>query len=185
MTETKIYKKVKTFSEGYAVVYRLTHTSGEASYECNFIDETGKLLLNEWVCEAHSFFLGVAIVSTKKGFNIVDKKGTFVLDKFYDGMLGYSDGYIRIQDRDLGTNFIDTTGKVLSETWFLDAMPFFEGFSRVRLKGSGMYNFMDTKGVLLLAEGVEKVCDFSGGVARVKVVYKGWLSIDTTGKIIS
>lgn len=64
-------------------------------------------------------------------------------------------------------------------------MPFFEGFSRVRLKGSGMYNFMDTKGVLLLAEGVEKVCDFSGGVARVKVVYKGWLSIDTTGKIIS
>ena len=185
MTETKIYKKVKTFSEGYAVVYRLTHTSGEASYECNFIDETGKLLLNEWVCEAHSFFLGVAIVSTKKGFNIVDKKGTFVLDKFYDGMLGYSDGYIRVQDRDQGTNFIDTSGKVLSETWFLDAMPFFEGFSRVRLKGSRLYNFMNTKGELLLAEGVEKVCDFCGGLARVKVGHKGWLSIDTTGKIIS
>ena len=79
-------------------------------------------------------------------------------------------------------NFIDTSGKMLSEQWYDWAGNFHEGFALVELNGK--YNFINTKGELLSEQWYDYANIFSGGFARVRLNDK-YNFIDTEGKLLS
>ena len=79
-------------------------------------------------------------------------------------------------------NFINTSGKLLSELWYNDAWGFREGFAPVKLNGK--FNFIDTEGKLLSEQWYDWVDDFREGFALVELNEK-YNHIDTKGNLLS
>ena len=86
---------------------------------------------------------------------------------------------VRLKDK---WNFIDTTGKLLSEQWYDEAWDFTEGFAKVVLDGK--FNHIDTKGKLLSKQWYDWTRCFYEGFAPVKLDGK-WNHIDNKGKLMS
>jgi hypothetical protein len=95
-----------------------------------------------------------------------------------------------------GFNFMDAGGRMLSETWFDNATPFFDnGLAKVKLRDRG-WNLITTDGKFVLGEDnwLYEIGNFCNGFARIVVDTKEGQDytkrlrenyIDESGRILS
>lgn len=92
------------------------------------------------------------------------------------------EGYARVKINEIGWNFIDTKGNLLSKKWCDWCGDFQEGYARFKLNGK--YNHIDTEGNLLSPnQWWDYCCWFQKGCAKVELDEKGINYIDTNGNL--
>ena len=94
---------------------------------------------------------------------------------------GFHNGYVRVWLNDKW-NFIDTHGKLLSDTWYDEVKDFFDGYAMVKLNGK--WNFINRNNKLLSDTWFDDVYNFSDGYASVKLNRK-WNFINRNNKLLS
>jgi len=115
---------------------------------------------------------------------IVDKKGNFVSDLWFNEIHGFKDGFALVEKDNL-ENFIDMNGKLLSDKWFLKCLDFNEGFAPVRCC-SGEYNFIDESGEFLIKNNklFDSCSNFKYGFACV-MSHDRYNFVDMKGNLLS
>ena len=93
----------------------------------------------------------------------------------------FNDGYAKVKLNNKW-NFVDTNGKLISNTWFDRVDIFYDGYARVNLYGK--YNLIDKNGKCISDTWFDWVDDFEDGYTTVKSGNK-WNFVDTNGKLIS
>ena len=124
---------------------------------------------------------GCAIVSLNKKYNIINKNGEFLSDKWFDYISDFKDGCAKVS---LNTkdNFINKNGELLSDKWFDGAYSFKDGCAKVKLNDK--YNFINKNGEYLLDKWFDGVDDFKDGYAIVKLNDK-YNFINKNGEFLS
>ena len=85
-------------------------------------------------------------------------------DRIFDYVNDFREGYAKVELKGK-SNFINTDGEFLSDTWFDNAWGFKDGYARVYLKGKS--NFINTDGEILSDTWFDGAWDFKSGCARV------------------
>ena len=116
--------------------------------------------------------------SVKKNCGQDDDEGA--TDLQYDYVGNFHEGFARVR-LNSRWNFINTEGKLISETWFDCVNDFSEGLARVTLKGK--YNFIALGGEYLSDTWFERATYFSDGCAIVTLNGETFY-IDKQGKRI-
>ena len=98
----------------------------------------------------------------------------------FDYAYAFSEGFAEVRFNGK-YNFINTSGKLLSEQWYDDARNFSEGFAVVVLNGK--WNHIYTEGKTLSERWYDYAWNFREGFASVKLDGK-WYKINTEGKIV-
>ena len=93
----------------------------------------------------------------------------------------FNDGYAKVKLNNKW-NFVDTNGKLISNTWFDRVDIFYDGYARVNLYGK--CNLIDKNGKCISDTWFDWVDDFEDGYTTVKSGNK-WNFVDTNGKLIS
>ena len=81
-------------------------------------------------------------------------------------------------------NYLTKDNRILSKIWFDWVEEFYDGISKIFIKGKG-YNLINTKGELLSKIWFYFMGDFYDELAAIRVGGKGWNFINTKGEIIS
>ena len=192
------FQIVGRFKDGLAIVHN-------KKLNCNFIDKYGKFLFDEWFLSLEHFSDGYALV--KKIFpdakldkgngvfaNFIDKNGSLLLEKWSDfDFKTLFNGYSIVQN-EFGVNVMDKNGSFILNNWYYsDISEFHDGYALVMkyiyvTHGFYVYNYIDTKGNLLLDIWRKSAHVFSDGVAAVTGSYKEksdeYMFIDTNGNYI-
>lgn len=84
--------------------------------------------------------------------------------EIFDYVNDFREGYAKVELKNK-SNFINTDGEFLSDTWFDNTWDFKDGYTRVCLKGK--YNFINTDGKFLSDTWFDGAWDFKCGYARV------------------
>ena len=127
------------------------------------------------------FIEGYARVRLNKKFNLINKNGEFLSDKWFDGVNDFSEGFRRVELNGK-FNFINKNGEYLSDKWFYCAFDFIEGFARIK-SNIEKYNFINKNGEYLSDKWFDEVSNFSEGYAIVVLNNKSNL-INTDGEIM-
>lgn len=128
-------------------------------------------------------------------FSFINQNGDFINSDIYSGAGEFHNGYAIVLDSK-GYFYIGKDGKPITKKRFDNAYNFTkDGFARVFK--NGQWNYINTKGELLLEQGIKdsagkyseykndnKACDFVNGYARIKVGKDEWDYIDTSGQYI-
>ena len=99
----------------------------------------------------------------------------------FDYSLAFSEGFSAVE-KEFKHNFIDKSGRLLSDKWFDYAFSFREGFAIVEIDNK--YNFIDIDGKLLSEVWFDDAYSFSCGHARVRIDGKAG-KINTKGELIT
>jgi hypothetical protein len=190
------------FHEGLAAVqvYGDVTATSNTRFKYGFIDKTGKFVIEPQYDKASSFFEGLAAVDNstyQEQWKYIDPTGKPVIDysaaatkptavgDFHDGLAAIT--------TEIGTAFIDKSGKQAIPRTFYDLNQFSEGLKWASL-GEAKFQMIDTTGKIV-AEPVfpadkknVTVSDFKGGVARViaggEDYHWSLIYVDKYGKII-
>lgn len=177
------------FSEGLA---RVNGPNEYNEYKWGYIDKTGKLVIeHKFSYEPGDFKSGLALITdTHHKYGYIDKQGNVVIEPQYSLAFPFENGVSVARTEEDHSNFsfriIDTKGNTLNI--IKDFHPyggFKEGFAIV--SGNGGYNYIDTKGNLLLKERISTASPFNDGAAYINwndenyKYHEGF--IDTTGKV--
>jgi hypothetical protein len=109
---------------------------------------------------------GCAIVSLNKKYNLINKNGEFLADKWFDYIDDFEDGCARVE-LNQRYNLINKNGEYLLDKWFDYIDVFYDGYARVNL--NGRRNFINIDGEFLSDEWFDAVYNFSDGYAEVKL----------------
>ena len=107
---------------------------------------------------------GCATVSLNKKYNLINKNGEFLSDKWFDYASDFIEGYAQV-DLNGKCNFINKNGEYLSDEWFNAVYDFKDGCAIVLLRG--MRNFINKNGEYLSDKWFDYVYDFKDGYAIV------------------
>ena len=121
----------------------------------------------ENVFDSVSYFEdGCAIVELNKKYNLINKNGEFLADKWFDYIDDFEDGCARVE-LNKRYNLINKNGEYLLDKWFDYIDVFYDGYARVNLNGKR--NFINIDGEILSDEWFDAVYNFDDGYARVKL----------------
>ena len=168
-----VFDYVDKFREGFAKV--------DLNDRCNFINQEGKLLSDQWFDSVGFFKEGFGEVYLNGKCNFINKEGRVISNQWFDGSYGFKNGFARVWI-DWKFNFINQEGRLLSDQWFGKASDFCEGFAIVKLRGK--YNFINQEGRVISSQWFEYVYDFREGFAMVKLKGK-WNYINQEGRLLS
>ena len=137
----------------------------------DMIDNVKSRLANgeslENVFDSVSYFEdGCAIVELNKKYNLINKNGEFLADKWFDYIDDFEDGCARVE-LNKRYNLINKNGEYLLDKWFDYIDVFYDGYARVNLNGKR--NFINIDGEILSDEWFDAVYNFDDGYARVKL----------------
>lgn len=167
-----IFDSADIFREGFARV--------RLNGKCNYINQEGKFLSNQWFDYADIFTEGFAVVRLNNKWNFINKEGSLLSDQWFEFAYNFSEGFGEVQLNGK-CNFINKEGKLLSNQWFDYVGIFKEGFAWVGLNNK--LNFINQEGRLLSNQWFNDIAHyFSEGFARVKLNDK-WFRIDTNGNL--
>ena len=93
----------------------------------------------------------------------------------------FNDGYAKVKLNNKW-NFVDTNGKLISNTWFDRVDIFYDGYARVNLYGK--YNLIDKNGKCISDTWFDWVDDFEDGYTTVRLNDK-YFKIDKNGQRVS
>lgn len=182
------------FSEGLAAVGMVLDVKQDSRPRFGFIDKTGKQVVALTYAGAHSFRMGVAIVSLyRTGVQfypqaVIDHAGKEIIGPLSAGISDFHEGLALVGMNENQTiGFIDRTGKqVISPRFrvFDDTGPsiFSEGLAAVSVS-NGKSGYINHTGEMVIPARFGVACPFMGGLALVfesgRVGY-----IDKVGKYI-
>lgn len=92
------------------------------------------------------------------------------------------EGYLMVNNYDIGETFIDLKGRLLTNQWFDDAWYFTNGKAMVCKDGE--YNYLNTDGTLLLPQPVDGADEFNNDRAIIRNNNQYGL-IDTNGTLLT
>ena len=139
---------------------------------------------------ADDFIEGYARVRLNKRWNLINKNGEFLSDKWFDGVYDFIEGYRRV-NLNGKFNFINKNGEYLSDKWFYWVDDFKEGYARVKtriekynfINSNYKYNFINKNCEIVSNKWFDDVDNFSKGYAKVVLNNKCNL-INTDGEIM-
>ncbi len=186
--------------EGNFIVYR---TSSDTLFNYNYVNSDGELVLDEWCESCSPFKCGIGVIKTVKGETFVDTKGNYVCVEdgkpvWFEECSSFDDEgnaeVIKYINGEKRVNFIDTSGKCISDEWFDrvyginydGSSPFYDGFAAVYKKISNWKcgNFIGRDGKLLLEDwSYDIIARFNDGYAVIEKDDSAYC-IDTSGKIL-
>ena len=175
---------VGDFSEGLAAF--ALPTVGIASWAVGYVDETGRVVIEPTFFLGSEFRNGHAIVGTKEGQRIIDRRGQIVdfdrnlLNDFSEGLAAIPGG------------FIDQSGKhVISG--FAATANFSQGLAAAATSHASKFGFINSQGEFVIPPRFEPRRDqhnfiiglsrFSEGLASVRVG-NAWGYINTKGDFV-
>lgn len=156
------YDDAEDFCNGFAEVY----CEGKG---CNYLKKDGTLLSRTYFPLVKTIKkYGLRFVFTEKNrWAILNEDGTihnFAQNVSY--VDDFSEGFATFSTDANMWNYIDSTGKIISEQWYLKTYPFKNGFGIIK-RSVEEYNFMTRNGNPLCKEWFPKVHNFYHGVAVV------------------
>jgi hypothetical protein len=143
----------------------------------------GEIIVKPIYKNASVFNQGLAIVSTDKGWTVINNKGNQIVE--FGGIPGaiYSNleyKYIRHKKNDKW-GFIDRKGNVIIDYQYDDTKDFNEGLAPVKIENK--WGFINIKNKLIIKPTYENVQLFSDSLAAIQINEK-WGFIDKKGSII-
>jgi hypothetical protein len=130
-----------------------------------FVDETGMEIIPPVYEDASDFWQGLAPVKLHGKWGCINKKGDVILPCEYLFVGSITDGLILGCSQANGCRYFDKDGKVVINTAYEGARPFWEGLAPVLQNGK--WGVIDTKGKVVVPFIYEGISGFSGGVAAV------------------
>lgn len=173
----------------------LARVNGENQYgefKYGYIDKSGKLVIDyKFSNQPGDFHGGLAYIRDNEGnHGFINKSGEIVIQPMYSTVFPFEKGITIVQSNEDNTNnsfrIIDVTGKTLAIGNDADPYAGFKnGFAIIN--NSEGYNYVNTKGELLLTKNVSFASPFSNGAAIIHWTdenYKYFQGIiDSTGKV--
>ena len=153
-----VFGYVGDFNEGFALV--------ELNGKCNFINQEGRLLSDQWFDNVGNFNEGFAWLELNGKCNFINQEGKFLSNQWFDNVCNFSEGFAKVE-LNYKYNFINQEGKFLSDQWFNIADSFNEGFAWVRLNVK--YNFINQEGKFLSDQWFDAASVFKNGFAIVRL----------------
>ena len=123
---------------------------------------------------------GVAPIRNEGKYNILNKDGRLLSNKWFDDIREFHNGYgvVGINDK---YNFIDANGNILLDTWFDFCNSFYDDLAAVKV--GDKWNFVNKNGQLLSDTWFDLVSRFDNGFCTV-IKNTRYNIIDTNGKLI-
>jgi len=149
------------------------------TWECGFINQTGKMVLKLPYTNAYSFENGKAKVENGDKYNYIDTSGNLLYS-----WIEYEKDYVAVvSDGKFG--FVDKNNKLVINYQFDYAYDFKNSKAKIRVGDSktGKFAIINKTGKQI-SELYNQISDFNNGVAIVKSDLKFGI-IDSTGKLIS
>lgn len=145
------------------------------------------------------FSKGYQIVSKRRKYNWLGKSGDYLINLWFirlNDQFNFTDGLIeplskiddmRTSSNDVAVqiefnnkwNYVNSSGNLLSETWFDEIGEFKDGFAQIKLNDE--WNFIDSSGKVLFGFWFEEAGVFAEGYALVKLKGK-WYFINSQGE---
>lgn len=145
------YKQVKEFVNGFSIVRNKDD-------KWNYMNTDGELVMNKWMSDVENFnHNGFAIIRNGNWKeNVINAKGEILSDKWFVEIRLEHEGFFAVINKSPSGkriyNFIDETGKLLSEEWFEYAGDFAYGTALVQRKTDRFYNFINKNGDMISKE---------------------------------
>jgi len=149
------------------------------SWNCAYINQEGKIVIDIPYSNAFSFSDGKAKVEMGDKYNYIDTTGNLLFD-----WIDYERDYTAVVNEGK-FGFIDKNNKIVINYKYDYAEDFIKGYAKIRVgdRKTGKYAFIDKTGKQI-SELYNSVSDFENGVSIVKNDDK-YAIIDTTGKVLS
>ena len=145
------YKQVKKFVNGFSSVKNKDD-------KWNFMNTDGELVMNKWMNNVDEFNQNGFAVIEKEFWkeNLINSKGEILSDKWFNEIHHEQEGFFVVIDKSPSGkriyNFIDETGKLLSEEWFEFAGDFKYGTALIQRRTDRLYNFINKNGDMISEE---------------------------------
>ena len=159
----------------------------EVDGKYGYIDIRGKFVIEPKFDVASRFSAGLAAVrigdnTAKYGF--IDKRGKYIVGKKFDSAEVFADGFalVRIGDEH---SFIDKTGAKLADRVFANSTrSFSEGLASVEDPKSGLFGYIDSRGIDVVPPQFRSTMPFSDGRAVVSNSKGRYGYVDKSGKLV-
>lgn len=151
-----------------------------------FYNTDGQHVFGEYE-EVSAIGNGVAAVMNDGKWSLVDRTGTDLTQKTYDGVAMDEKKVVFRNDRifvyeNYYYTMIDSMGNSITETKYEDVCVFYDG-TYAAVKIDGLWGFIDKDGTVVIEPKYEDARSFVNGLAAVQ--YAGqWGYIDSTGKLV-
>ena len=172
------------FSEGLACA-RINGTYG-------YIDKTGNFVIQAQYDYGTSFNDGLAIVYKEGKPFVINKKGQKPFEMIFPVIGPYDNGRARIKTDTKKIGFINTNGKLIIDTVFVNINSFINGYAVVEglnhhpyadaetgVESKNELGVIDTLGNFIISYGKYiEINDFSSGYFKVEISAEPWDTID-------
>jgi len=152
-----VYDHVGFFSDGLATV--------SLNKQVTFADTTGKLF-KQWYDEAYPFQNNFASVRIQKLWGAIDITGTTVVEMKYQHVAAFSDDSLARVKLNGKYGFVNTSGRLVIQTEYDDALHFSDGLSAV--KKNNKWGYINKQGIIVIAFQYSDAGNFSNGLAPAK-----------------
>lgn len=151
-----------------------------------FYNTDGQHVFGEYE-EVSAIGNGVAAVMNDGKWSLVDRTGTDLTQKTYDGVAMDEKKVVFRNDRifvctDYYYQMIDSMGNYITETKYEDVRIFNDG-TYAAVKIDGLWGFIDKDGTIVIEPKYEDARSFSNGLAAVQYAGK-WGYIDASGELV-
>jgi hypothetical protein len=150
----------------------------------NIINEDGEYVFNVKIRELKKFVHGLALIKFGDDANCNISEGSNI-ENDYEVVKKLRNGISLVKatkGETIKYNYLNTEGKLLSETWFDDAFYFYAGFAMVEL--NEQYNYLNAEGKLLSEMWFDYASYFREGFAAIGINGK-YNYLNTEGKLLS
>lgn len=152
-----------------------------SQYKWGYIEETGRLVIDNKYDNTRDFSEGLAAVNFKGKWGYIDTRGKKQIEFKFRSAFPFKEGIARIQNFDKQYGFIDLNGKAVIPPIFEEAYDLENGL--IKIKTNRGFNFINIKGDTLLGEPISKVSNYKNGYAIAKDFGKESL-LDIKGKLL-
>ena len=158
LTIEAVFDECKNFNNGLAVARKKD--------KWGYIDKSGRMAIPLQFQEAYDFSDSMAVVKNYgKKYEIINHKGEKVLNKTFDEIKNFTEGFAAAKDNNNWT-YIDHNGKELIAPMFTNAYPFKNGLAKVKL--AGKYGIIDTNMEFILKPEMDYIADLANLPILVK-----------------
>ncbi len=172
------YEAIKGYSNGLAAVRH------KGNY--GFVSEKGYMVIDAIYDDATGFTEdGVAAVQKLGRWGFIDRYGKLFIDYIYAEASPFKGGYSVVRkrfDKTVGMINKDNKFVIRSDTYMNLAFPQ-EGMVAARIRGTGKWGFVDTRGTTIVSHKYKTAYSYSEGLAFVAEEYK-FGAIDKTGNMV-
>lgn len=150
--------------------------------------EDGSYLCDTWFDYCEDFDDGSARVTLKRKSNLLSIDGELLCGEWYHsiGDFQYNFAIVSRYDKNgYSYNYIDRSGEIISDAWFMDAENFIYEYARVSFDRE-KYNLIDTNGNLICEQGFDAIDYFRDRCTVTRVTNNGLVNfINKEGRLIS